>query len=148
MENFIGQDYADLGNREQFIRDNCTKCEEKSYMKPFSADELSQIKESLVTTTIEISKVEEERQNMKAQIKAMSDNINLNAAESASQKQRILEHLMEGKSITPLEALKRFGCFRLGARIWDLIHKDGYAIKAEYVRTESGKKVMSYSLRR
>lgn len=70
MENFIGQDYADLGNREQFIRDNCTKCEVKSYMKPFTADELSQIKESLVTTTIEISKVEEERQNMKAQIKA------------------------------------------------------------------------------
>jgi hypothetical protein len=40
-----------------------------------------------------------------------------------SQEQQILEYLRTGKSITPIDALKMFGCFRLGARIWDLRHK-------------------------
>lgn len=47
-----------------------------------------------------------------------------------SQKQAILEYLLSGKSITPLEALDLFKCFRLGARIWDL-KKEGHDIKSE-----------------
>ena len=43
-----------------------------------------------------------------------------------SQCSAILEHLKKGLSITPLEALNRFGCFRLSARIHDLRHKQGY----------------------
>ena len=39
---------------------------------------------------------------------------------STSQNSQILRHLKAGKSITPLEALRRYGCFRLGARIWEL----------------------------
>jgi orotate phosphoribosyltransferase-like protein len=45
-----------------------------------------------------------------------------------SQENQILEYLKTGKSITPLDALKLFGCFRLGARIWDL-KKKGYHIE-------------------
>lgn len=37
-----------------------------------------------------------------------------------SQKQKILEHLLSGKTLSPLEALKLYGCFRCGARIFDL----------------------------
>lgn len=37
-----------------------------------------------------------------------------------SQTKRILEHLQSGKSITPIDALNLFGCFRLSARIKDL----------------------------
>jgi|TARA_Y100000310_G_scaffold24889_1_gene23853 hypothetical protein len=37
-----------------------------------------------------------------------------------SQCQRIREHLMRGRALTPLEALETFGCFRLAARIHDL----------------------------
>lgn len=44
-----------------------------------------------------------------------------------SQKQKILNHLLEGKTLTPLEALQKFGCFRLGARIFDL-RAEGYMI--------------------
>lgn len=40
-----------------------------------------------------------------------------------SQKDRIKAHLLSGKSISPLEALNLYGCFRLGARIWDLRHE-------------------------
>lgn len=37
-----------------------------------------------------------------------------------SQNQAIREYLEAGHSITPLEALNKFNCFRLGARIADL----------------------------
>jgi hypothetical protein len=37
-----------------------------------------------------------------------------------SQSDQILEALKAGEVLTPLDALDRFGCFRLGARIKDL----------------------------
>ena len=37
-----------------------------------------------------------------------------------SQSIMILEHLQKNGSITQAEAIERFGCYRLGARIWDL----------------------------
>ena len=37
-----------------------------------------------------------------------------------SQNQKIAEYLRSGKSITPMEALKKFRCFRLASRISDL----------------------------
>lgn len=61
-----------------------------------------------------------------------------------SQKSMILEHLLSGKSITPMEALNKFGCFRLSARIFDLID-DGYAITKE-MKEVNGKKFAEYSL--
>lgn len=51
-----------------------------------------------------------------------------------SQNKRILEHLLSGKSITALEALNLYGCFRLSGRIYDLrkIGKDmGFEIITE-----------------
>lgn len=44
-----------------------------------------------------------------------------------SQKAAILDVLSRGKTIAPMEALRRFGCFRLAARIWDL-KQDGHTI--------------------
>ena len=49
-----------------------------------------------------------------------------------SDKARVLQHLRERGSITPLEALSEFGCMRLGARIWDLRH-EGYDIVTDTV---------------
>ena len=37
-----------------------------------------------------------------------------------SQNTLIFAHLQNGMSINPIQALKMFGCFRLGARIYDL----------------------------
>ena len=37
-----------------------------------------------------------------------------------SQTENILKHLKRGKRITPLEALNRYGCFRLASRIYDI----------------------------
>lgn len=39
---------------------------------------------------------------------------------SLSQNQMIKAALENGESLTPMDALRRFGCFRLGARIADL----------------------------
>ena len=70
-------------------------------------------------------------------------NINENPVSSASQKARILAYMMEGNSITPLEALERFQSFRLGARIADL-KEDGWPIESKWVITNTGKRVKSY----
>lgn len=37
-----------------------------------------------------------------------------------TQNEIILKHLETYGKITPYEALQEYGCFRLGARIWDL----------------------------
>ena len=53
--------------------------------------------------------------------------ISQDANNSKTQNQQIFEHLMKYGSITPLDALNRYGCMRLGARIYDL-RKLGYDI--------------------
>lgn len=72
-------------------------------------------------------------------------NINENRVESKSQTDRILEYMLSGKSITPLEALNKFGCLRLGARIADIKAK-GYLVYSEFVTTPTEKKVKRYYL--
>ena len=62
-----------------------------------------------------------------------------------SQNEQILKALKAGESITPLGALERFGCFRLGARIADL-KRMGYNIKCEMERGENGKRWGRYKL--
>ena len=64
----------------------------------------------------------------------------------ASQKEMILEYLQLGHALTPLEALRYFGCFRLGARIAD-IKKEGYNVHSEHVHDpKTGKRYASYIL--
>lgn len=57
----------------------------------------------------------------------------------------ILAHLKRGESITPLEALNLYGCFRLGARIDDLRNK-GYEIQTDMVPS-NGKRFARYSMK-
>jgi len=47
-----------------------------------------------------------------------------------TQAEAILAHLKAGNTITPIEALDKFGCFRLAARIIEL-RRDGYNIVTE-----------------
>jgi hypothetical protein len=61
------------------------------------------------------------------------------------QAEKILAYLKAGNRITPLESLELFGCFRLGARIYDL-KQAGYRIESEMVKVPSGKRVASYKL--
>ena len=60
-----------------------------------------------------------------------------------SQANAILSHLKRGP-ITPLDALDRYGCFRLAARIADL-RGAGHPIKTEWVERQ-GKRFARYRL--
>lgn len=63
-----------------------------------------------------------------------------------SQNKRILEHLTLGRTITSLEALYFFNCFRLAARISDL-RNAGNTIITDMVQVGNNKKkVAKYRL--
>lgn len=62
---------------------------------------------------------------------------------SESQNQLIRKHLEAGNTITPLDALHRFNCLRLGARIHNL-KKDGMVIHSRLVES-NGKHYAEYS---
>ena len=61
-----------------------------------------------------------------------------------AQNNQILKYLQTGKSLTPMDALKKFGCFRLGARIYDL-KRDGHSIMSQMVEVGE-KRVARYTL--
>ncbi len=61
-----------------------------------------------------------------------------------TQTEQILAHLQSGKSLTPLDALRDFGCLRLAARIYDLI-EDGHDIITT-MQTDGLKRWACYSL--
>lgn len=61
-----------------------------------------------------------------------------------SQEKQIRDYLLTGKSLTPLEALTLFGCFRLSARIYDLINY-GVPIESKMIEVK-GKRVAQYKL--
>lgn len=63
-----------------------------------------------------------------------------------AQTRMILDHLKQHRSITPLDALKKYGCFRLGARIYDL-RAAGHQIHTKMIEVGRAKKrVASYRL--
>ena len=61
-----------------------------------------------------------------------------------SQFKMILDALKRGEKITPLEALYRFGCFKLAARIFEM-KSAGYDIKTKIV-TDGKKHFAQYYL--
>ena len=52
-----------------------------------------------------------------------------------SDKEKLLAWLQSGRTITPMEAINELGCYRLGARIWDL-RREGYTIVTTMVETK------------
>lgn len=71
---------------------------------------------------------------------------NWNQESSATQKSQIRSWLLEGKSITPIEALNKFQCFRLAAVI-NRLRNEGMSIVTEKYLTVSGKYVAKYYLK-
>ena len=62
-----------------------------------------------------------------------------------SQRAQILEYLKSGHTLTPIEALQRFGSLRLAAVVHEF-KRQGYEIKAEYINVGDRKNVARYSL--
>lgn len=63
-----------------------------------------------------------------------------------SQNNLIKAWLINGRSITPLQALDMFGCFRLSARI-DNLRKEGMYIKTDLI-VINDKRIAQYSIKR
>ena len=68
-----------------------------------------------------------------------------------TQCEMILDYMQQGHSITPLDALGKFGCFRLDSRISELRER-GVAIEVKKVTYTNGsgvkKSIASYSIKR
>ena len=62
-----------------------------------------------------------------------------------TQNEMILAHLRAGHEITPLEALEKFGCLRLAARISDL-RATGQNINSRTHHEPNGKRFAAYRL--
>ena len=54
-----------------------------------------------------------------------------------TQCQMIIDYLKKYKSITPLEAIRDLGVYRLSARIKDLKDRYGYKIKSEIISVDT-----------
>lgn len=63
-----------------------------------------------------------------------------------SQEKQILAYLKLGYTLTPLQALRKFGCMRLGGRIYDLRSK-GHEIDRKMIDVD-GKHVAQYWLKK
>jgi len=63
-----------------------------------------------------------------------------------SQNKQIADYLNKGKKLTPIEALNKFGCFRLAARIADL-RNEGMNIVTKTIKLENKKQVAQYSIK-
>jgi|TARA_R110000772_G_C12965314_1_gene403927 hypothetical protein len=62
-----------------------------------------------------------------------------------TQNAAVLTYLKSGNQITPLEALHKFGCFRLAARIYEL-RQEGHQIEKVSIDVGKRRLVASYSL--
>lgn len=73
-------------------------------------------------------------------------NINDNEMQCASQRTKIRAWLNRGKHITALDALYRFQCMRLAARICEL-RNEGMKIQMQRIKVPSGKIVADYYIK-
>ena len=69
MNKTIGKDIDNPIQREQFIKDNADKVENKGYMKPYTPEQLQGHKEKLANVSIEIAEIEAELKEVQAEYK-------------------------------------------------------------------------------
>jgi hypothetical protein len=63
-----------------------------------------------------------------------------------SQNKQIADYLNKGKKLTPIDALNKFGCFRLAARIADL-RNEGMNIVTNTIKLDNKKQIAQYSVK-
>ena len=63
-----------------------------------------------------------------------------------SQNKQIADYLNKGKKLTTLDALNKFGCFRLASRINDL-RNDGMKISTKIIKLDNKKQIAQYSIK-
>lgn len=61
-----------------------------------------------------------------------------------SQERKIMRYLDLGRTLTALQALNRFGCNRLAARIERIKNKFKFPVVTDMIKTKSGARVAQY----
>ena len=61
MQKELGKDIKQGVERIDFLDSNCDSVEEKGYMKPFTPEQLNEMKDNLASVTIEINDIEDEK---------------------------------------------------------------------------------------
>lgn len=64
-----------------------------------------------------------------------------------SQNAMIKRYLLDGNSLTALDALVKFGCLRLSARIYDLRYRYNLLIDSREITLYNGKRVKEYFIK-
>ncbi len=67
MEQFLGQEYQNLEEREAFLKDNATTVESIGYSKPIKPDEIEKLKETLADATIKKEEAEQAKKDITQQ---------------------------------------------------------------------------------
>jgi len=73
MQRELGKDIEPGKKRIAFLMDNCDAVEEKGYMKRFTLEQLSQMKETLSETDIKINDIEDEKKEVMSEFKERLD---------------------------------------------------------------------------
>ena len=76
----------------------------------------------------------------------MTNDYQFNPEEFASQKKQIRKHLLKGKHITQLDALKLYGALRLSAIVFNL-RAEGLPIVMEKIQVAPRKKCGDYFIK-
>jgi len=63
-----------------------------------------------------------------------------------SQNKQIADYLNKGRKLTTIDALNKFGCFRLASRINDL-RNEGMKISTKIIKLENKKQIAQYSIK-
>jgi len=63
-----------------------------------------------------------------------------------TQRSKIKTHLQSGRTITPIDALEMYGCFRLAAIVHNLRDEDEMNIRTDLVTNRYGTKYAKYIL--
>lgn len=131
MEKALGQEYSKV-QRIQFLTDNCDKIEEAGYMKPFSQDEIAEMKDQLSTVAIEINDIESEKKDVmksfKEKLSPLSD-----------RKTALLGHIK-----TKAEYVKE-ECFKFidhSEHMVGIYNSEGMLIEARPTRPDEGQLIM------
>ena len=115
------------------------------FTKLFGKKRENDVEAQLEDITIDPSKQFDMKPIVDTLDKAINDLNKLKSGQTTdSQNKQIIKHLKQGKTLTSIEALNLFNCFRLSARIHDL-RSFGFNIKTTNV-IKNSKRVAEYKL--
>jgi hypothetical protein len=73
MDKILGQDYQGSRERVSFLKDNCDAVEERGYMKPFTPDTVTAMKNELAEVSIQINDIQAEKKEAMKDFKLRTD---------------------------------------------------------------------------